>query len=125
VNIAYTPEREMQMIARTAAEVFPYVSIWHSPFLYSWVINGSLAAALRRESGRDVELTLTENRSVLLSFRRRGGTVRRRGLFRVAHFHVPPESVEPDSIEVWAARGRITSEIRHCTRRTLGGEMHA
>jgi hypothetical protein len=36
---------------------------------------GSLEAALRRESARDVELTLTENRSVLLSFRRRGGTV--------------------------------------------------
>ena len=29
------------MIARTAAEVFPYVTIWHSPYLYSWVINGS------------------------------------------------------------------------------------
>jgi spermidine synthase len=41
VNIAYTPERELKMIARTAAEVFPYVSIWHSPYLYSWVINGS------------------------------------------------------------------------------------
>jgi spermidine synthase len=42
VNIAYTPEPEMRMIARTAAEVFPYVSIWHGPFLYSWVINGSV-----------------------------------------------------------------------------------
>jgi hypothetical protein len=41
VNIAYTPERELRMIARTAAEVFPYVSIWHSPYLYAWVINGS------------------------------------------------------------------------------------
>lgn len=35
----------------------------------------SLQAALRREAAREVELTLTENRSVLLSFRRRGGTV--------------------------------------------------
>jgi hypothetical protein len=35
----------------------------------------SLEAALRREADREVELTLTENRSVLLSFRRRGGTV--------------------------------------------------
>jgi hypothetical protein len=35
----------------------------------------SLEAALGRESGRAVQLTLTENRSVLLSFRRRGGTV--------------------------------------------------
>lgn len=42
VNIAYTPEREMQMIARTAAEVFPYLSIWHGPLLFAWVINGSL-----------------------------------------------------------------------------------
>jgi len=41
VNIAYTPDRELRMIARTAAEVFPYVTIWHSPYLYSWVINGS------------------------------------------------------------------------------------
>ena len=41
VNIAYTPEAEMRMIVRTAAEVFPYVSIWHGPWLYSWVINGS------------------------------------------------------------------------------------
>jgi len=41
VNIAYTPEHELKMIARTAAEVFPYVTIWHSPYLYSWVINGS------------------------------------------------------------------------------------
>ena len=41
VNIAYTPERELKMIARTAAEVFPHVTIWHSPYLYSWVINGS------------------------------------------------------------------------------------
>ncbi len=41
VNIAYTPERELKMIARTAADVFPYVTIWHSPYLYSWVINGS------------------------------------------------------------------------------------
>jgi hypothetical protein len=36
---------------------------------------GSLEAALRREAAREVELTLTENRSVLLSFRRRGATV--------------------------------------------------
>lgn len=43
VNIAYTPERELKMILRTAAEAFPYVSVWHSPYLYSWVINGSVA----------------------------------------------------------------------------------
>ena len=43
VNIAYTPEAEMKMIARTAQEVFPHVTIWQSPWLYSWVINGSVA----------------------------------------------------------------------------------
>jgi spermidine synthase len=42
INIAYTPEDAMRRIARTAAEAFPYVSIWHSPYLYSWVINGSV-----------------------------------------------------------------------------------
>jgi spermidine synthase len=41
VNIAYTPEHELKMIAKTAAAVFPHVTIWHSPYLYSWVINGS------------------------------------------------------------------------------------
>jgi hypothetical protein len=35
----------------------------------------NLEAALRRAAGRPLELTLTENRSVLLSFRRRAGTV--------------------------------------------------
>jgi hypothetical protein len=38
----------------------------------------SLEAALARESGRPLELFLTENRSVLLSFRRAGGVVRLR-----------------------------------------------
>ena len=35
----------------------------------------SLEAAILRETGREVCLTLTDNRSVLLSFRRRGGAV--------------------------------------------------
>jgi hypothetical protein len=43
VNIAYTPEAEMKMIARTMREVFPHVTIWQSPWLYSWVFNGSVA----------------------------------------------------------------------------------
>jgi spermidine synthase len=43
VNIAYTPEAEMRMIARTMREVFPHVTIWQSPWLYSWVFNGSVA----------------------------------------------------------------------------------
>ena len=35
----------------------------------------SLEAVILRETGREVRLTLTDNRSVLLSFRRRGGAV--------------------------------------------------
>jgi hypothetical protein len=35
----------------------------------------SLEAALLRETGRSLRLTLTENRSVLLSFRRQGGVI--------------------------------------------------
>jgi hypothetical protein len=42
VNVAYTPEPEMRMILRTAAEVFPHVSVWHGPWIYSWVINSSM-----------------------------------------------------------------------------------
>jgi hypothetical protein len=30
------------MVVRTAAEVFPHVTVWHGPWLYSWVINGSV-----------------------------------------------------------------------------------
>ena len=41
LNIAYTPERETRMILRTIAEVFPHVTVWHSPWIYSWVINAS------------------------------------------------------------------------------------
>jgi predicted membrane-bound spermidine synthase len=42
VNIAYTPEPDLRMIVRTAAEIFPHLTIWHSPYLYSWVLNGSV-----------------------------------------------------------------------------------
>lgn len=42
VNIAYTPETEMKMILNTVAEVFPHVAVWHGPWIYSWVINGSV-----------------------------------------------------------------------------------
>jgi hypothetical protein len=42
VNIAITPAEDIRAIVRTAAEAFPHVSIWHSPELYSWVINGSV-----------------------------------------------------------------------------------
>jgi hypothetical protein len=37
-----TPEEDVRAIVRTAAEAFPHVSVWHSPELYSWVINGSV-----------------------------------------------------------------------------------
>ncbi|MCP5068577.1 MAG: hypothetical protein GY946_18605 [bacterium] len=53
VNIAYTPEAEMKMIARTAKEVFPHVTIWQSPWLYSWVINGSV-----EETPLDLEIMM-------------------------------------------------------------------
>lgn len=42
LNIAYTPEAETRMILRTMADVFPHVTVWHSPWLYSWVLNGSV-----------------------------------------------------------------------------------
>ncbi|MFQ5416088.1 MAG: fused MFS/spermidine synthase [Myxococcota bacterium] len=42
VNIAITPEEDLRAIVRTAAEAFPHVSVWHSPELYAWVINGSV-----------------------------------------------------------------------------------
>jgi len=42
LNISYTPEDALRQIARTAAAAFPHVTIWHSPYLYSWVINGSV-----------------------------------------------------------------------------------
>jgi spermidine synthase len=42
VNVVMTPEEDVRAIVRTAAEAFPYVSVWHSPQLYSWVIDGSV-----------------------------------------------------------------------------------
>ncbi|HVO25594.1 MAG TPA: fused MFS/spermidine synthase [Candidatus Margulisiibacteriota bacterium] len=42
VNGVMTPEPEMRMIVRTIASVFPYVTVWDSPYRYSWVINGSI-----------------------------------------------------------------------------------
>ena len=49
----------------------------------------SLEQALQREASRPVRLTLTENRSVLLSFRRRGGAVRLRLHRMFLHAPVP------------------------------------
>ncbi len=42
VNIAMTPLDDLRIVVRTLSEVFPYVSVWHTPQFYSWVINGSL-----------------------------------------------------------------------------------
>jgi len=42
VNIVMTPEADLRLLVRTLAKVFPYVSVWHGPFGYSWVINGSM-----------------------------------------------------------------------------------
>lgn len=42
INIVMTPEEEIRMILRTMGEVFPHVSVWHDPKLFSWIINGSV-----------------------------------------------------------------------------------
>lgn len=42
VNIVMTPEEDLQHLVRTLNSVFPYVSIWHGPMHYSWVVNGSM-----------------------------------------------------------------------------------
>ena len=52
-----------------------------------------LEAALQRAASRPVRLTLTENRSVLLSFRRRGGATWLR-LHRM-FLHAPPPVCAP------------------------------
>jgi spermidine synthase len=43
VNVAMTPDSDLRLLVRTLATVFPHVSIWHGPYRYSWVINGSVA----------------------------------------------------------------------------------
>jgi len=53
--------------------------------------SSDLAAALRRECNQALELTFTENRSVLLSFRKKGGAIRLR-LHRM-FLHAPPDVV--------------------------------
>ncbi len=42
INNVMTPEDDIRMLLRTALDVFPHVSVWHDPFMYSWVINGSV-----------------------------------------------------------------------------------
>ncbi len=42
VNVAMTPEEDMRHLVRTALDVFPYVSVWHDPGKFSWIVNGSM-----------------------------------------------------------------------------------
>jgi hypothetical protein len=37
-----TPLEDIRAVLRTTADVFPHVSVWHDPRMYSWVVNGSL-----------------------------------------------------------------------------------
>ena len=37
-----TPVPEIKMLLRTMADVFTYVSVWHDPMMFSWIINGSM-----------------------------------------------------------------------------------
>lgn len=42
VNVVMTPVEDLRLLVRTVASVFPYVSVWHGPLRYSWVVNGSM-----------------------------------------------------------------------------------
>jgi predicted membrane-bound spermidine synthase len=42
INVFLTPEREVAMLLRTMAEVFPHVTVWHEPWVASWIVNGSI-----------------------------------------------------------------------------------
>jgi predicted membrane-bound spermidine synthase len=42
INNVMTPEPEIRMLLRTVADVFPHVSVWHDPKMFSWIINGSM-----------------------------------------------------------------------------------
>jgi spermidine synthase len=42
INVFLTPEPEVKMVLRTMAEVFPHVTVWHEPWVASWIINGSV-----------------------------------------------------------------------------------
>lgn len=55
VNVVMTPVDDLRTLVRTVAAVFPHVTIWHGPYRYSWVINGSLVP-------RDPDLALLEKK---------------------------------------------------------------
>lgn len=77
-----------------------------------------LEAALAQEAGREVRLTLTENRSVLLSFRRQHGVVYVR-LHRM-FLHSPPAVVR-------AVAGGVRRRSRHAdalVRRFMNENLH-
>lgn len=42
INAVMTPEEDIRALLRTLRSVFPYVSVWHGPARYSWVMNASL-----------------------------------------------------------------------------------
>lgn len=42
VNIVMTPEDDMRTLTRTLMDVFPYVTVWHDPGKFSWILNGSM-----------------------------------------------------------------------------------
>lgn len=76
-----------------------------------------LQAALARETGRALELTLTDNRSVLLSFRRQGGTVRLR-LHRM-FLHAPPAVVQAVARSLRRRSRRADGEVRRFMNENL------
>ena len=43
LNSWMTPEEDMKALLRTLMDVFPHVSVWHDPGMYSWIFNGSMA----------------------------------------------------------------------------------
>jgi hypothetical protein len=77
----------------------------------------TLGDALARESGRCVELTLTENRSVLVSFRRRNGVVSLR-LHRM-FLHAPATVVRALARSVRRTRGCADAEVRRFLNENL------
>jgi hypothetical protein len=42
VNMAMTPEDDLKALIRTLGDVFPFISVYHGPAYYSWVMNGSM-----------------------------------------------------------------------------------
>ncbi len=76
-----------------------------------------LEAALTRETGRALRLTLTENRSVLLSFRRQGGTVHLR-LHRM-FLHAPPPVVQAVARSLRRRNRRADFEVRRFMNENL------